>query len=582
MWIKETKRRFEDMVLAKKMLLIYFILLLITFCITSTALQVSFEIYDQQLYEKSQQELDFFSQQVNDSLDELEQVSMAVATDTMIQEHLAKMKNLPYISSSYYYELQELRSMLQNKISSYLDIKNVVYTDGNKISITVGTALGELEDSQTEKILDSFHNSNGSYVFFSPTESYPYLLSGRDIREIKNASLDYLGSLIFTSDVAGILEKKAKTLQAEHSNLYVYTDEGMIYQEGEIEGLELPPTSAERGYRIINHAGTKMFLCYERAEKTGWMYMNIFPYSEIFGKTWMVRIFMFGSFIGVFLMSVVVLRFLSRMLTRPLEQLNESMRIVENGDFQGAKLVLKDSDREDEVGILTREFKIMLDKIDTLIYENYEKQILLKDTKYKMLQSQINPHFLYNTLNALNWMVRGGKNADASKMILELGKLLRATFAKESYTTVREEMETVKSYMTIQKFRYQNRVKFETYMSENVGLCVGPRMILQPLVENSIYYGVDKSLSTCVIQVRAEERGEWIVLSVEDDGPGMEAEELKRVREGTVIPKGHGIGLKNIRERVKMAYENSRFVIESQLGKGTRIEIWLPRQQENE
>ena len=164
-------------------------------------------------------------------------------------------------------------------------------------------------------------------------------------------------------------------------------------------------------------------------------------------------------------------------------------------------------------------------------------------------------------------------------MILELGKLLRAAFAKESYTTVQDEIRTVESYMAIQKFRYQNRVEFETYMSEDTGGYMVPRMILQPLVENSIYYGVDKSLSTCVIRVRAEVKDTWIVLSVEDNGSGMEAEELEEVRKGTITPKGHGIGLKNIRERMKMAYEDSGFVIESRPGEGTRIEIWLPKQQ---
>lgn len=579
MWIKEIRKRFEDLSLAKKMLLVYLILLLLTFVISITALQASFKIYDQQLYEKSQQELDFFSQRVNSSLEGLEQISMAVATDAMIQEQLAKMQELPYSSSAYYYELQELRSMLQNKIGSYSDIKNVVYTDGDRISITVGTAISGLESERIKEILDRFHEAAGSYVFFSPTEKYPYLVSGRDIREIKNASLDYMGSLMFSSDVAGILKKEAETLQAEHSDLYVYTDTDIIYREGDMSRAELPDISEKRGYKIINQSGTKMFLCYEKSEKTGWMYVNIFPYSEIFGKTWAVRVLMFGSFIGLFLISIIALRILSRLLTKPLEQFQESIRIVENGDFQVAKLVLKDTGRKDEVGILTREFKVMLDKIDTLIYENYEKQLLLKDTKYKMLQAQINPHFLYNTLNTLNWMVRGGKNADVSKMILELGKLLRAAFAKESYTTVQDEIRTVESYMAIQKFRYQNRVEFETYMSEDTGGYMVPRMILQPLVENSIYYGVDKSLSTCVIRVRAEVKDTWIVLSVEDNGSGMEAEELEEVRKGTITPKGHGIGLKNIRERMKMAYEDSGFVIESRPGEGTRIEIWLPKQQ---
>lgn len=129
MWTRRIKKQFEDLALSKKMLLVYFFLLLLTFLIATTALHVSFKIYDQQLYQKSQQELDFFSQQVNDSLDELEQVSMAAATDTMIQEHLAKMRALPYISVAYCYELQELREMLQNKIISYPDIKNVVWVE---------------------------------------------------------------------------------------------------------------------------------------------------------------------------------------------------------------------------------------------------------------------------------------------------------------------------------------------------------------------------------------------------------------------------------------------------------------------
>ncbi len=216
----------------KRCFLVYLILLLLTFVISITALQASFKIYDQQLYEKSQQELDFFSQRVNSSLEGLEQISMAVATDAMIQEQLAKMQELPYSSSAYYYELQELRSMLQNKIGSYSDIKNVVYTDGDRISITVGTAISGLESERIKEILDRFHEAAGSYVFFSPTEKYPYLVSGRDIREIKNASLDYMGSLMFSSDVAGILKKEAETLQAEHSDLYVHTDTDIIYREG--------------------------------------------------------------------------------------------------------------------------------------------------------------------------------------------------------------------------------------------------------------------------------------------------------------------------------------------------------------
>lgn len=412
---------------------------------------------------------------------------------------------------------------------------------------------------------------------YAPTEEYPYLLIGRDILETRNATLNYMGTLIFSADIAGLLEKRAKNLTAEHSTLFVYSEQGMIYQEAEQGELELPVMDKEKGYKIIEYQGQKNFLCYEKSPKTGWMYVNIFPYSEIFGQIMMVRYILFGGLVLIFLIMVLVMRKLSRVITNPLDQLTESMKIVETGDFKGAKEILSREASQDEVGVLTQEFHFMLDRIDDLIHENYEKQLLLKDTKYKMLQAQINPHFLYNTLNALNWMIRAGEDKDASKMIVELGNLLRASFAKDPYTTVTQEVAAAKSYITIQRFRYKSRAEFVIETEGELDCYMIPRMILQPLIENAIYYGVEQTLNVCVVTVRVKEETEEILLEVTDQGPGMTAEELEEVRTLTMTPKGHGIGLKNIKERLNLAYTDSRFQIYSAIGKGTRIEIRIPK-----
>ena len=121
------------------------------------------------------------------------------------------------------------------------------------------------------------------------------------------------------------------------------------------------------------------------------------------------------------------------------------MEIVETGDFDRAKQFLGDSVRTDEIGMLNQEFHVMLDKIDFLIHENYEKQLLLKDTKYKMLQAQINPHFLYNTLNSINWMIRAKRNGEAAEMTVALGTILRSALSKEQYSTL--ESEITNSYL---------------------------------------------------------------------------------------------------------------------------------------
>ncbi|MGN1141577.1 MAG: sensor histidine kinase [Oliverpabstia sp.] len=582
--IGQTKvwRFFNNLKFAKKMIVVYMIFAVFFCAISMLALQINLDIYDEKLYEKSQQELDFFTQKVNERLKDVEQLSYEIALDNEIQDKLVQMNDCEYLSAAYCYELQGLRSMLTNKIISKADVKNVIYTDGNKVMMTVGTECGQIEDSTLQQLMGMFAQKHGGYTFLSPTEEYPYLLSGRDILKKKNATLDYLGTLIITTDIAGGIEKQTEELDAEHAMLFVYSESGMIYQEEEPENIpKLPELDQKSGYQIIRYEGERYFVCYQKSERNQWMYVNMFPYSEIFGQILFVRNMLLLGFVLISIAMLIAMRKMSNVITRPLEQLSESMQIVETGDFVGAKAVLLEEERNDEVGQLSTEFRVMLEQIDTLIHENYKKQLILQDTKYKMLQAQINPHFLYNTLNALNWMVKAGRNEDAGKMIMELGLLLRASFAKELYTTVEEEAQTAQSYITIQKFRYNKRAEFFVRTEGELSRYKMPRMILQPLIENAINYGVEQSLDICRIDVEVIEEENDIFLQVSDTGAGMIEEELEAVRNLAFVPKGHGVGLKNIRERLDATYENSQFQIESALGKGTVVTIRIPKEKES-
>jgi two-component system sensor histidine kinase YesM len=413
---------------------------------------------------------------------------------------------------------------------------------------------------------------------YGPTEEYPYLLCGQDILKSLDMSLDNLGTVVLICDIGKIITKYKENLEAPNANLFVYSENNIIYQDME-EGKRpnLPAFQKGQGYQIVQYQGERYFMCFLNSRPTGWMYVNFFPYSDIYGQLLSVRYMMLICFATAFVLILIIMNRVSVAITKPLEQLTESMQIVETGDFQGAKLILVELGRQDEVGLLTREFKVMLDKIDFLIHENYEKQILLKETKYQMLQAQINPHFLYNTLNALHWMVRAGRNENAGKMIVELGVLLRSTFVNAPYALVDEEIRMVKSYIVIQKFRYQNRAEFEVNTEGRLENYMVPRMILQPLVENAIYYGVDNSAQKCLVQLWAVEETDTILFVVEDTGPGMEKEELEKVRNFTVKPKGYGIGIKNIYERLKITYEKFEFSIDSQVGVGTKIQIRIPK-----
>lgn len=564
------------MKLHRKMLVIYLFLLAIVGGIFVVSLQISLNIYDQKLYEKSLQELDYFIQKVNERLEEVETFSYSVALDTDIQNQLASLSSFNYLSKDYSFQVYLLRDRFINELYEHSSIKNIIYTDGKQVTFKVGNDCGEIDEDTYTALMKACKEKRGGYVMMSPTEEYPYLLSGRDILEKKNASLDYLGSFIITTDVAGIISQHIDQLEAPNASLYVYADNNLIYQ-GDENSPDISKMTQDQGYEMIHMDGERYFLCYLKSSVTGWMYVNMFPYSQIYGNVMRVRYFLIGGMLLVFCITAFLLRRMSIIITKPLERLSESMQIVETGDFHGAKDFLKKEVSSDEVGMLTQEFQVMVDQIDGLIRENYEKQILLQDTKYRMLQAQINPHFLYNTLNALIWMVKAKRNDEAGKMIVELGQLLRASFAKDPYTTVLEEVETVKRYITIQQFRYQKRAEFIVTVNGNLEHYMIPRMILQPLVENSIYYGVDNSLTACQVSVTVQEEEDTILLEVEDTGQGMTPEEVSAVQNNTMEPKGHGIGLKNIRERLLITFETSTFQIESQLGVGTKISIRIPK-----
>ncbi|HHV09153.1 MAG TPA: sensor histidine kinase [Clostridiales bacterium] len=576
--LQDIRKKFKNLKLPSKMVLVYFIFAGIFFGISTAALQVSLDIFAEKLYEKSLQELDFYAQNVNDSLKEVQSYSYELALNREIQERLSKIAEVEMLSWEYTRELTELRYKLIYEYKPGSAIRSIRYTDSYNTTLEVGDSSWEIPSEIYEELLEKFHEVKGAAIMYGPTEACPYLLCGRDILKSLDMSLDNLGTVVLTCDVGKIIAQYKDSLESPNAALFVYSRDSIIYQDMEEKDQpKLPAFQKGQGYQIVKYQGKRYFMCFLNSSSTDWMYVNFFPYSDIYGQLLSVRYIMLICFATAFVMILVIMNRVSVAITKPLEQLTQSMQIVETGDFQGAKLIPVERDRRDEVGLLTREFQVMLDKIDVLIHENYEKQILLKETKYQMLQAQINPHFLYNTLNALHWMVKAGRNEDAGKMIVELGALLRSTFANAPYALVDEEIRMVKSYIVIQKFRYQSRAEFEVSTEGNLENYVVPRMILQPLVENAIYYGVDNSLKTCLVRLRAVEEADTILFAVQDTGPGMEKEELEKVRNFTVQPKGHGIGIKNIYERLRITYERFEFSIDSQVGVGTKIQIRIPK-----
>ena len=570
---KWAKTKFKNLPISKKMLFIYICFAGIFFFIAAGAMQISFNIYSEKLYEKSLQELDFFEQKVNDGLSEIENLSYNIAMDTAMQENLSEMLQLKYPSLQYNQRLYKVRDFLLNELDPLSCVQSITYIDPNGIEQEIGTSAWTIPDVCRNRFFELAQDAKGAYVTYGPTEDCGYLLGGRIIRKRLDMSLDYMGTILITCDVGSIISMNKSRLEAPQAAVVVYSDDGIIYLDENIEDMPVPDEQESSGYKMVNKNGRKYFMCYMRSDNTGWMYVNYFPYSDIYGQVQWMRYILFMCFAGTFILLIICMRKVSKIITEPLEHLTESMQIVETGDFKAAKDFYVETDRNDEIGKLSKEFHIMVEQVDTLIKENYEKQLLLQDTKYKMLRAQINPHFLYNTLNVVNWMIKAKRNDEAGKMIVELGAILHYSFAQSPYATIKDELAVVNSYITIQRMRYQERIEFIIKQEGEVERYIIPRMIIQPLVENAISYGAEPYLDKCSIIVFVKEEEEYISIEVRDTGAGMTQEELEHVRNMDFKPKGHGIGLKNITERLVMDDGSNSFYIDSAVGKGTSIRI---------
>lgn len=571
------RTKFKNITLTRKMLLVYAVFAGFFFGVSILAFQGSTDVFEKKLYDNSIRELDYYAKDVKDSLQRVSDRSYEMLLDSELQSILGKLQQTKPETLEYNQLLTSIRWSLVNDKNLKSDIQTIYYIDNYGNTVESGQAAWKIPEEEKDVFMQKIRDSNGEAVFYGPTKKCKYLLCGRKMLNWQDMSLENMGTLMLVCDVGQMIERDKKLLEAEHASMFVYTDDHMIYQDIEESLPPLPQNKDGQGHKVLNYQGERYFMCYLSTSENGWMYVNFFPYSDVYGQIERVRNLALCSFCVVFVLLLFLIHRISEIITRPLETLVRSMQVVETGDFESAKQIPMDAEREDEVGLLTKEFRVMLDQIDVLVKENYEKQFLLKDTKYKMLQAQINPHFLYNTLNVIHWMIRAKENEKASRMIVELGALLRASFNENPYITVEEEIGMLENYLKIQRYRYEDRADFAVEKNGNPGKYIMPRMTLQPLVENAIFYGADQMEDVCHIKITITEEENNILFEVKDNGPGMTEEELEGVRKFTVKPKGHGIGIKNICERLNITYEAFQFQIESKVGKGTLIRIRVPK-----
>jgi len=315
---------------------------------------------------------------------------------------------------------------------------------------------------------------------------------------------------------------------------------------------------------------------FQTMNKAPWKVFAVTPYENIINEANTIRdLIVFISLLSLILVTIISI-FLSRRITRPIIKLRESMDKADHGNLD-IRVPVSSSD---EVGQLTNSFNTMIIRLNDLVNQTVKDQEDKRKLELKALQHQINPHFLYNTLDSIIWMI-AGNDKNAIKMIEALSKLFRISLSKgKDLIALSEELEHVKNYLIIQKMRYQSKFDFSVEADEDVLNYKTLKIILQPLVENSIYHGIKNKSEKGSISVRAKKQDKNLIITIKDDGYGMDkktCEDILKDSYDKTTPGGSGIGVKNVNKRIKLYFgEEYGLTFESSHEEGTTVYIKLP------
>jgi Predicted signal transduction protein with a C-terminal ATPase domain len=403
------------------------------------------------------------------------------------------------------------------------------------------------------------------------------------VQAIKDPATNKVLGVILLDMELSIIQTTIESVSLGKSGFVYITDAqgGIVYSPVNPIVYRINNDWLESGYtsieKTINNRSYQIMQ--DRFEHIGWKIVVVFPFDE--AKSFVIKWQFYTVIIVLFtvFLAILVSWFFTNSIIKPVRKLRRIMQRVEEGElhlrFEGRS--------KDEIGQLGDSFNKMVQEIEQLIHMVYSEQKGKREAELKVLQEQIKPHFLYNTLDTIQWMAQDRDADDIVEIVIALTNLFRIGLSRGNENiSLEEEIKHVESYLIIQMMRYEGKLSYQIneipyQLKKNRVL----KLILQPLVENAIYHGIKMKKGKGHIRIESEVRDSKLVLSVIDNGLGMKPEQLEIIRQG-VINVGNpehkdGFGLFNVNERIHLTYGGSYGIqVYSEYETGTRVEVFLP------
>ena len=359
----------------------------------------------------------------------------------------------------------------------------------------------------------------------------------------------------------------------------VYHPKEMLIAEGSMEEDLNSVSTHVFGSYISRFGGRERLTIIQTVEQTRWRIVGVAFMDELLEPLRMFRTSLMVIMVLSVIVAVLLSNIISKWITKPLRKLEAGMRSVQNGNFS----VKEPVDGSKEVVSLSQSFQAMVQRIEELMEQVRTTEALKRQRELDALQAKINPHFLYNTLDSVVWMAETGNSKGVVKMVTALASLFRISIAKGHDTiTLKEEFSHVRSYLDIQSMRYKDKFTYSIELPRELENQPTIKLLVQPIVENSIYHGIKYLQDEGIITIKAEDRGDRIAMIISDNGVGMRKETLNSLLDRNSThehsSEGNGIGLLNIDERIKLSYgEEYGLSITSEPDEGTTVMIIIPK-----
>lgn len=349
---------------------------------------------------------------------------------------------------------------------------------------------------------------------------------------------------------------------------------GSVRQEAFFDKL----SGYQSGHFIANYDGRDMLVSFYKVPQWDWYVVDLHPLSSLLEGMHSIKKYMFWIALAASLVLLALCYALSYAFSSPIKRLVRSTNLVGSGHLKP----IADMPRKDEIGVLVTRYNAMLERINSLMQEILVQHEMKRKAELQGLQAQINPHFLYNTLSSIRWMVRTKPPEVTDQLVISLVRLLRQTFHVSSeFITFQEELAFITDYIYIQKIRYGGKFKISYQFDEAILECRTLRLLLQPVLENAIFHGIEPKEGAGEIIVKVYAVDEDVMMEVIDDGVGMAGSSYPDSAERSEEAggeRGNGMGIENIVQRIRLHFGESYGInIESEENRGTRVAMKIPR-----